>query len=66
MKTYTKPDSLKKLDDEIEKLTREKEEAIATQNFEKAANLRDKEKIKRKSWKKSKKNGKILITKKLV
>ena len=29
MKTYTKPDSLKKLDDEIEKLTREKEEDIA-------------------------------------
>ena len=48
MKTYTKPDSLKKLDDEIEKLTREKEEAIATQNFEKAANLRDKEKNKKK------------------
>ena len=48
MKTYTKPDSLKKLDDEIEKLTREKEEAIATQNFEKVANLRDKEKNKKK------------------
>lgn len=47
MKTYTKPESLRKLDDEIEKLDREKEEAIATQNFEKAAGLRDKEKAKK-------------------
>ena len=47
MKTYTKPDTLKKLDEEIEKLDKEKEEAIATQNFEKAANLRDKVKAKK-------------------
>ena len=47
MKTYTKPDTLKKLDEEIEKLDKEKEEAIATQNFEKAASLRDKVKAKK-------------------
>lgn len=48
MKTYTKPDSFKKLDEEIEKIDKEKEEAIATQNFEKAAKLRDKAKNKKK------------------
>ena len=48
MKTYTKPDSLRKLEEEIEKIDKEKEEAIATQNFEKAAKLRDKVKEKKK------------------
>ena len=41
MQTYTKPDSMRVLEEEIEKLNKEKEEAIATQNFEKAAKLRD-------------------------
>ncbi|EKC69127.1 negative regulator of genetic competence mecB/clpC, partial [human gut metagenome] len=45
MQTYTKPDSIRNLEDEIEKVRKEKEEAIATQNFEKAAKLRDEEKI---------------------
>ena len=48
MKKYTKPETLKKLEDEIEKINKEKEEAIATQNFEKAAKLRDKVKTKKK------------------
>lgn len=48
MQTYTKPDSMRNLEDEIEKVRKEKEEAIATQNFEKAAKLRDTEKNKRK------------------
>ncbi len=48
MKTYTKPEALKKLEDEIGKLDKEKEEAIATQNFEKAAKLRDKKNEKKK------------------
>ena len=47
MQTYTKPDSIRNLEDEIEKVRKEKEEAIATQNFEKAAKLRDEEKNKR-------------------
>ncbi|MGN1327828.1 MAG: Clp protease N-terminal domain-containing protein, partial [Clostridia bacterium] len=41
MQTYTQPDSMKKLEEEIEKVDKEKEEAIATQNFEMAAKLRD-------------------------
>ena len=44
MKTFTEPDSLKKLTEEIEVVKNEKEEAIRVQEFEKAAALRDKEK----------------------
>ena len=46
MQTYTKPDSIRNLEEEIEKAVKEKEEAIATQNFEKAAKLRDEAKAK--------------------
>ena len=40
---YTTPDKLKALEEALEKITKEKEEAIYTQAFEKAAELRDKE-----------------------
>lgn len=43
MRTYTQPDSLKELEASIEETKNEKEEAIRTQDFEKAATLRDKE-----------------------
>ena len=43
MRTYTQPDSLKELEQTIEETKQEKEEAIRTQDFEKAADLRDKE-----------------------
>ncbi len=41
LKTYMEPDKMKKLEEEINKIEKEKEEAIAMQNFEKAAELRD-------------------------
>ncbi len=44
MKTFTEPDNLKKLTEEIEVVKNEKEESIRVQEFEKAASLRDKEK----------------------
>ena len=44
MKTYTQPDNLKELEEQIESTKNEKEEAIRVQEFEKAATLRDKEK----------------------
>ena len=44
MRTYTEPDSLKKLSDKIAQLDKEKEDAIRSQDFEKAASIRDKEK----------------------
>jgi len=43
MKTYTIPENIKLLEDEAEKLKKEKEEAISNQDFETAAKLRDKE-----------------------
>ena len=44
MRTYTQPESLKKLEEKIAILDKEKEDAIRLQDFEKAAGLRDKEK----------------------
>ena len=45
----TSPPDLKEIDDEVEKLNKEKEEAVANQDFEKAAALRDQaDKLKKK------------------
>ncbi|MBX3423626.1 MAG: ATP-dependent Clp protease ATP-binding subunit [Pirellulaceae bacterium] len=41
LRNMSKPPDLKELDADIEKLNREKEEAVANQDFEKAASLRD-------------------------
>ncbi|MCK9217423.1 MAG: ATP-dependent Clp protease ATP-binding subunit [Firmicutes bacterium] len=41
--TFTAPPNVKKLEEEILSLSKEKEEAINCQNFEKAADIRDKE-----------------------
>jgi ATP-dependent Clp protease ATP-binding subunit ClpC len=41
LKAMTRPPDLKELDDQIEKLNQEKEAAVAEQDFEKAAALRD-------------------------
>ena len=54
MKTYTIPDSLKKLEDKIAELDKEKEEAIRVQDFEKAATLRDEENKKKEELSKGK------------
>ncbi len=49
LKAMTKPPDLKEIDEEVEKLNKEKEEAVANQDFEKAASLRDKaDKLKKK------------------
>ena len=37
MRTYTMPDSIKKIEEKIEELDREKEEAIRVQDFEKGS-----------------------------
>ena len=44
LKTYVEPDSLKQLEEEISNINKDKEEAVRTQKFEKAAAFRDKEK----------------------
>jgi ATP-dependent Clp protease ATP-binding subunit ClpC len=42
LRNMSKPPNLKELDEEIEKLNKDKEDAVANQDFEKAASLRDK------------------------
>ncbi|HHK42189.1 MAG TPA: ATP-dependent Clp protease ATP-binding subunit, partial [Planctomycetaceae bacterium] len=41
LRSMTRPPDLKELDEEIERLNKEKEDAVANQDFEKAAALRD-------------------------
>ncbi len=41
LRSLTRPPDLKEIDDEVERLNKEKEEAVANQDFEKAAALRD-------------------------
>ncbi len=49
LKSMTRPPNLKELDEQIEKLNQEKEAAVAEQDFEKAASLRDQaDKVKKK------------------
>ena len=41
LRTMTRPPDLKEIDEEVERLNKEKEEAVANQDFERAASLRD-------------------------
>ena len=68
MRTMTRPPDLKELEHEIEELNKEKEAAVAEQDFERAANLRDqadklkkkKEEIKKEWREKSSESGGIV------
>ena len=67
--SYTEPDKLKKLEDALNGIVKEKEEAIAIQDFEKAAILRDKERTEkakieteREKWKEKSSKRVINIT----
>ena len=66
--TYIAPDDLKDLEEKLEEIQQEKEEAINTQNFEKAANLRDREKdlkeqieSRKVKWKKQKQEKNLVV-----
>jgi ATP-dependent Clp protease ATP-binding subunit ClpC len=49
LRTMTKPPDLKDIDEDVERLNKEKEDAVANQDFEKAAALRDQaDKLRRK------------------
>jgi ATP-dependent Clp protease ATP-binding subunit ClpC len=49
LKSMTRPPDLKEIDEEVEQLNKDKEDAVANQDFEKAAALRDKaDKLKKK------------------
>ena len=67
LKTYTEPDSLREMQEEIDRLSKDKEEAVRSQKFEKAASLRDEERALREKfeaeeakWKN--KNTKTMVT----
>ena len=67
MRTYTQPDTLKKLEEEISAMNNEKDDAIKVQDFEKAAGLRDKinvekEKLQKEKEKWESKNTKSITT----
>ncbi len=66
LKTFTEPDSLKKLQEDIEKVKNDKEEAVINQKFEKAAELRDKEKTLREKFEKEENKWKNKNTKSIV
>lgn len=66
LKTFTEPDSLKKLQEDIEKVKNEKEEAVINQKFEKAAELRDKEKTLREKFEKEENKWKNKNTKAII
>ena len=57
LKATTQPPDLRHIEEEINKLEKDKDESVAIQDFERAARLRDKaDKLKRKR-KRLKKNG---------
>ncbi len=60
MRTYTQPDTLKKLEEEISAMNKEKDDAIKVQDFEKAAGLRDKINVEKEKW--ESKNTKSITT----
>ncbi|WP_442484323.1 ATP-dependent Clp protease ATP-binding subunit [Aeoliella sp. SH292] len=68
LKSMSKPPNLKEIDEEVESLNNQKEEAVASQDFEKAAALRDQaDKLKKKKqqihkeWReKSRENGGVV------
>ena len=66
LKIFTEPDSLKQMQEELENISKDKEEAVRSQKFEKAANLRDKElelkeQVQREEEKWKTKNNKSII-----
>ena len=69
MKAYTEPDTIKKIEEELQEIEKEKEEAVRMQDFEKAATLRDKQHEKgeklekeRKKWQNKKSHQIITLT----
>ncbi len=66
LKTFTEPENLKKLQEDIEKVKNEKEEAVINQKFEKAAELRDEEKSLKEKFEKEQNKWKNKNTKSII
>ena len=66
LKNYTEPDNLRKMQEELERVSKDKEEAVRSQKFEKAASLRDterelREKVEKEEEKWKSKHSKYVI-----
>ena len=66
LKAYTEPENLKKFQEEIEETQKNKEEAIRSQKFEKAAKLRDKERDLKEKYEKEEERWKNKNSKELT
>ena len=66
LKSYTEPEILKKLEEEIQEVEKDKEEAVRIQKFEKAATLRDKQKELKEKYEKEQKKWKNQNNKKVI
>jgi len=73
LKSMTKPPDLKEIDEEVERLNKEKEEAVANQDFEKAASLRDQaDKLKKKKhqitrdWREKTREGEGVVDEEVI
>ncbi len=66
IKTYTEPENLKELQTKIEEIEKNKEEAVRSQKFEKAASLRDKEKELKEKYEKEEQKWKNKNTKQVT
>ena len=66
LRSYIEPESLKELQENIEKIKNEKEDAVINQKFEKAAELRDKEKSLKEKFEKEQKKWSNKKTKDIV
>ena len=73
LRAMTRPPDLKEIDEQVERLNREKEEAVAKQDFEKAAALRDQaDKLKRKKeaitreWREKSRSGDGVVDEEVV
>ncbi len=66
IKTYSEPKNLKELEEKIDKLSKEKEELVQVQKFEKAAKLRDEIKLLKEELEKQKDNWKNKNTKSIT
>ncbi len=65
LRSYTTPPNLKELEVKLEEIRKEKDAAVQSQEFEKAASLRDTEQSFAKNWKKRKRLGKKNKAKKI-
>ena len=66
LKSYTEPENLKKMQEEIEEVRKDKEEAVLNQKFEKAAKLRDSEKELKEKYEKEEAKWKNKNTKSVI